>query len=89
MLVKVRKVENSFALTIPSSFVEIMKLQDGQELEVDYNVYNKTLSCRLQIAHEINWDDFTSQDDEDIRDGMTPEDYVRKLRDFDREEIVF
>ena len=31
----------------------------------------------------ISWDEFVSQDKEEIRDGMSPEDYVRKLRDFD------
>ena len=33
--------------------------------------------------------EFISADKEDIRDGMTPEDYVRSLRDYDREEVVF
>lgn len=32
----------------------------------------------------INWDEFTSQDTEDIRDGLSPEDYVRSLRDDER-----
>ena len=88
MLIKARKVGNSLTLTIPSSFVETMKLQDGQELEADYNAYSNTLSYRVHRVQKINWDDFISQDTQDIRDGMTPEDYVRKLRDFDREEIV-
>ena len=32
----------------------------------------------------IHWSEFASQDVEDIRDGMSPEDYVRSLRDLDR-----
>ena len=32
----------------------------------------------------IDWDEFVSQDKEDIRDGMSPEDYIRSLRNFDR-----
>ena len=89
MLVKVRKVGNSLTLTIPSSFVDTMKLQDGQELEADYNAYSKTISYRVHRVHKINWEEFISQDKDDIRDEMSPEDYVRKLRDFDREEVVF
>ena len=89
MLVKARKVGNSFALTIPSTVVESMNLADGQEMLVDYNAYSRTLSYRINKVSEINWEEFTSQDEEDIRDGLSPEEYVKKLRDFDREEIVF
>ncbi|MBQ7220811.1 MAG: hypothetical protein IJS28_07520 [Synergistaceae bacterium] len=89
MLIKARKVGNSFALTIPSSIVETMDLADGQEMLVDYNPYSRTLSYRLNRVSEINWGEFVSKDGEDIRDGMSPEDYVRSLRDNDREEIVF
>ena len=88
MLVKTRKVGNSFALTIPASLAEAMILDDGQEMEVDYNPYSRTLSYHPQRIREINWDEFVSQDKEDIRDGMKPEEYVRALRDFDREEII-
>lgn len=89
MFVKARKVGNSFALTIPASIVETMKIQDGLELKVDYNPYSGTLSYQPERVREINWDEFISADMEDIRDGMTPEDYVRSLRDYDREEVVF
>lgn len=88
MLVKARRVGNSFALTIPSAVVEAMNLSDGQEMFVDYNAYSRTLSYRLNKVYEINWDEFVSQDKEDIREGLSPEDYVRHLRDFDREEII-
>ena len=89
MLVKARRVGNSFALTIPSSFVETMNLADGQEMLVDYNEYSRTLTYRPNKVCKINWDEYVSKDEEDIRDGMSPEDYVRSLRDVDREEIVF
>ena len=36
---------------------------------------------------KINWEEFTSQDKENIRDGLSPEDYVKKLRNFDRIEL--
>ena len=89
MFVKARKVGNSFALTIPASIVENMKIQDGLELKVDYNPYSGTLSYQPERVREINWDEFISADTEDIRNGMTPENYVRSLRDYDREEVVF
>ncbi len=90
MFVKARKVGNSFALTVPASIVETMKIQDGLELKVDYNPYSGTLSYQPERVREINWNEFISADiEEDIRDGMNPEDYVRSLRDYDREEVVF
>ncbi len=85
MLVKARKVGNSFALTITASLAEAMRLNDCQEMEVDYNPYSGTLSYHPQRIFRINWDEFVSQDTKDIRDGMRPEDYVRVLRKFDRE----
>ena len=62
MLVKARKVGNSFALTIPSPFVETMNLSDGQEMLVDYNAYSQTLSYRPHKVCEINWGEFVSKD---------------------------
>ena len=89
MLVKARKVGNSFALTIPASIVEDMKLYDGLEMKVDYNPYSGILSYKPDRVREIDWEEFISKDKVDIRDGMLPEDYVRSLRDYDREEIIF
>ena len=37
-----------------------------------------------QKVCEVHWEEFVSQDKEDIRDGLSPEDYVRSLRDSDR-----
>ena len=36
----------------------------------------------------VDWEEFVSQDKDDIRDGMSPEDYVRNLRDLDRKEVM-
>ena len=85
MLVKTRRVGNSFALTIPASIVENMKIYDGLEMKVEYNPYSGILSYKPDCVREINWKEFTSENKADIRDGMTPEDYVRSLRDYDRE----
>ena len=54
MLVKIRKVGNSFALTIPASLAEAISLNDGQEMEVDYNPYSGTLSYHPQRIRAIN-----------------------------------
>ena len=35
----------------------------------------------------INWESFES--DGDIRDGLSPDDYVKSLREADREELLF
>mgnify|MGYP002627372786 CR=1 FL=1 len=90
MFVKARKMGNSFALTMPASIGETMNLHDGLELKVDYNPYSGILPYQTNPnrVREINWSEFISDDKEDIRDGMTPEDYVRSLRDYDR-EIIF
>ncbi len=85
MLVKARNIGNSFVVTIPAAVVRVMNLSDGQEMLVDYNEYSRTLSYRFNKVYEINWEEFTLQDTEDIRDGLSPEEYVRNLRDFDRE----
>ena len=84
MSVKVRKVGNSFTVTIPAGFVELLNLYDGQELEV--NVSEQTLEYRLlkAIPKTIDWDDYEPVSSH-LRDGLTPDEYVRRLRDYDRE----
>ena len=88
MLVKARKVGNSFALTIPAPIVETMNVYDGLEMKVDYNPYNGVLSYQSDSVRKINWEEFISKDTVEIRDNLTPENYVRRLRDYDREEII-
>ena len=86
MLVKARKVGDSFALTIPAPIVETMNVYDGLEMKVDYNPYNGTLTYQPESIREINWEEFVPKDRIDIRDGLMPEEYVRMLRDYDRED---
>ena len=59
MLVKARKVGNSFALTIPAPIVEAMNIYDGLEMKVDYKPYNGILTYQ---PYRI-----------DIRNGLMPE----------------
>ena len=88
VLVKARKVGNSFALTIPAPIVETMKVYDGLEMKVDYNPYNGVLSYQPDSVLKINWEEFNPNNGVDIRDDLIPEDYVRRLRDYDREENI-
>ena len=58
-------------------------------MKADHNSFNVILSRKPDRIYKINWENFTAEDITDIRDGMTPEDYVRSLRDYEREEIIF
>lgn len=86
MAVKVRKVGNSYTLTIPAQAVASLKLHDGQELEV--SVENQKLEYRI-AKKPINfkgWEKYETRDT-DLRDGMTADEYVRSLRADDRESV--
>ena len=51
------------------------------------NPYNGNLSYQSDSVCKINWKEFIPVE---IRDNLTPEDYVRRQRDYDREEnIIF
>ena len=57
-------------------------------MKADHHPFNVILSRKPDRIYKINWENFTAENITDIRDGMTPEDYVRSLRDYDREEII-
>lgn len=84
MSVKVRKVGNSFTVTIPAGFVESLNLYDGQELEVNASEHAIEYRPLKTAPKTINWDDYEPVSDK-LRDGMTPDEYVRSLRDYDRD----
>ena len=83
MSVKIRKVGNSYTVTIPAGIVNDLRLYDGQELEVNAN--GQTLEYIIPNSRPtvISWDDYATQSS--IRDGLSPDDYVRSLRDDDRQ----
>lgn len=87
MSVKVRKVGNSYTVTIPASIVRSLNISDGQEMEV--NTMGNSFSYVISKKHvgAVNWADFES--DGDIRDGLNPDEYVKSLREDDREEVLF
>ena len=83
MTVKVRKVGNSYTLTIPSEAVRRHKITEGQELDVIIGDYVIEYHIKQSIPSGIEWEKYQHLDS-DIRDGATPDEYVRGLRDNDR-----
>ena len=88
MSVKIRKVGNSFAVTIPTHIVNQLRLRHGQSLEVRSSAHG--WEYRLPHTHSghIAWEEYETLD-ADVRDGLSPEEYVRNMREQDRDEIVF
>lgn len=83
MTVKVRKVGNSYTLTIPADAMETMHLVDGQELEVRATPHALEY-CPLYVKpQKIDWSAYENTK-VDVRDGMQPDEYVRSLREDDR-----
>jgi antitoxin component of MazEF toxin-antitoxin module len=83
MSVKVRRVGNSFTVTIPAGFVESLNLYDGQELEVSASEQTLEYKPLKALPKTIKWEDYEPISG-NLRDGMTPDEYVRSLRDNDR-----
>ncbi len=83
MTVKIRRVGNSYTLTIPSEAMSAMSLVDGQELEVRATARVLEYHVLLSRPETIDWREYESGD-ADLRDGMDPVNYVRSLRDDDR-----
>ena len=84
MSVKVRKVGNSLTVTIPAGFVEALNIYDGQELEVKVSEQAIEYKPLKTMPSTISWDDYAPTTN-NLRDGMNPDEYVRSLRDYDRE----
>ena len=84
MSVKVRKVGNSFTVTIPSGFVEYLNLYDGQELEVNSTGHSLEYKPIVKVPDTIHWEKYEALSGS-FTDGIDPDDYVRSLRDNDRE----
>ena len=85
--VKIRKVGNSYTLTVPAHAVDALQLHDGQEMKVEMSRQALTYRIFQPVSSTISWDEFASSG-ANIRDGMSPDDYVRSLRDGDREEVL-
>ena len=88
MITKIRKVGNSFVVTIPSECMESLNLRDGQEMEV--NTQDNILGyIPLETKKpDIDWNKYSFNKPIDLRDGLEPTEYVRSLRDNDREILL-
>lgn len=87
MRVKVRKTGNSYSVTVPKEVVKALNIREGQEMDVStsFNIFSYSLV--RPIPKEIDWSLYVTKDAVDVRDGMTPDEYIRSLRDYDREDI--
>ena len=83
MTVKVRKVGNSYTLTIPAEAMEYLHLVNGQELEVRFNGRILEYHTLLSVPDEIDWSEYDSPS-ADFTKGEDPDHYIRRLRDNDR-----
>lgn len=83
MSVKVRKVGNSLTLSIPAQVAQDLKLYDGQELEVNTSFGTLMYVVPQYSAKTIDWNKYRTTD-ADVRDGLTADEYVRRLREDDR-----
>ena len=88
MSVKIRKVGNSFAVTIPTHIVSQLRLRHGQSLEVRPSAHGWEYRLPHTYSGSVAWEEYESLD-ADVRDGLSPEEYVRSMREQDRDEIVF
>ena len=85
MTVKVRKVGNSFAVTIPTQIVNQLRLRNGQSLEVRPSAHGWEYQLPHPYSGRVAWEEYETLD-ADVRDGLSPEEYVRRMRDWDCEE---
>ena len=85
MSVKVRKVGNSFAVTIPAQIVNQLRLRHGQSLEVRPSAHGWEYQLPHPYSGRVAWEEYETLD-ADVRDGLSPEEYVRRMRDWDCEE---
>lgn len=88
MSVKVRKVGNSFAVTIPTHIVNQLHLRHGQNLEVRPSVRGWEYRLPRDHAGGIDWTEYETLN-ADVRDGLSPEEYIRRMREEDRDENLF
>ena len=83
MKVKVRKVGNSMVLTVPNTVAEEMALYEGQEFEVSSFSAGLTYTP-VRNTRKVKWSKYNSLKGLNITDGIDPTEYVRKMRDKER-----
>ena len=88
MSVKIRKAGNSFAVTVPAHIVSQLHLRHGQSLEVRPSAHGWEYRLPYSGSGRVDWEEYESLG-ADVREGLAPEEYVRSMREQDRDEVVF
>ena len=84
MSVKVRKVGNSYTVSIPAGVVKQLDIFDGQIMDVVMTSKGFEYRIAEPVPSGIDWASY-QYDGAPLRDGMDPDEYVRSLRNDDRE----
>ena len=84
MKVKIRKVGNSMVLTVPNTVAEEMALYEGQEFEVSSFSTGLTYTP-VRNMRKVKWSKYSGLKGLNITEGIDPADYVRKMRDKERD----
>ena len=84
MTVKLRKVGHSYVVTIPKEYVVKYNLEDGQEMTV--SIENASLMYSPVQREKIEWEKYETASSI-VPDDMTPDEYIRSMRDDDDEEL--
>ena len=85
MTVKLRKVGHSYVVTIPKEYVIKYNLEDGQEMTVC--IENASLMYSPVQSASIKWEKYETASPM-VPDNMTPDEYIRSMRDDDDEELL-
>ena len=88
MTVKIRKVGNSFTVTIPMETIDLLNLSEGQELDIDTSKHTLNYIPIKNKPTSVDWDKYVIKHPIPKIDGMTTSEYIRSMRDNDRENIL-
>ncbi len=80
MSVKLRKVGNSYVLTVPNEYINKNNLRDGQEMSVSSDANSITFSPVAKTKKVILWDTYENKIPV-FPEDISPETYIRKMRD--------
>ena len=81
MEVTLRKVGNSFVVTVPLTVVERLDAHEGDKLTLK-NMNNGFYYEQKEKSTKINWDKYTNFNDS--KRALDPVGYIREMRDNDR-----
>ena len=79
MSIKVRKVGNSLVLTVPTEIAEAMGMHEGQSYDVRKGGNHVEYFPAKDKINKIRWSKYKLSGEE-LRDGLSPEEYVGRMR---------